>query len=71
MLTNQSITALHQLANAADAQRAAAAMIHLAVQEARAAGASWASIATMLGCSKQAAASRFTPKRESTGPRLF
>lgn len=71
MLTNESITALAQLATAADAHRAAAAMVASAVIEARATGASWAQVGGMLGCSKQAAAARFTPRREPSGPRLF
>lgn len=74
MLTNEAVSALGSLATTADAHRQALAALNEQVHAARVAGASWASIGAMLGVTKQAAASRFTPRattRAGSGQSLF
>ena len=64
MFTQEAVTALTQVARAADHARAINAATYNAVQAARGAGASWTSIGNLLGMSKQAAAKRYTPRVE-------
>lgn len=74
MLTHEAIAALGTLATRVDAHRVAAAAVQLEVEKARLAGASWSQIGAMLGITKQAAASRFTPRaatRDDSARPLF
>lgn len=72
MLTAPTISALSALASAADEARHAQGSVAAAVRTARAAGASWSQVGAMLGISKQAAQTRFTPRRAAqSGQRLF
>lgn len=73
MLTQQHVAALQSLADATEAARAAQHRRDEAVAAARRAGASWASVAVILGCSKQAAARKHTPRnvRRDAGALLF
>lgn len=64
MLTQTTVNALQGLADATERAREAERLRHHHVTAARAAGASWASIARILGCTKQAAAQRHTAKRQ-------
>jgi hypothetical protein len=74
MLTSEAVSALGSLAISADAHRQALSALHVQVQAARRAGASWSMIGAMLGITKQAAAARFTPRAATRGdsaPPLF
>lgn len=60
MLTNEAVAALQALAQTTTQLHQLAHAHELAVDEARSAGASWASIANIVGVSKQAIAKKHT-----------
>lgn len=62
MLTQSHVDALQQLADATERARAEAHRQSELIAAARREGASWASIAVILGCSKQAVARKHTPR---------
>ena len=62
MLTQSQVDALQKLADAAERATAANIERDAAVDAARRAGASWASIAVLLGVTKQGAAKRHNPR---------
>jgi hypothetical protein len=63
VLTEQAATALQRLAKTTDQLKLGREVQRRQVLEARGAGASWASIGRMLGCSAQAAYTKYGPRR--------
>lgn len=62
MLTAEAVAELQKLAIHADRIRGAVAVQRQQVEQARARGASWSSIAAALGISRQAAQQRYGPR---------